>query len=62
MLLHHFCSILIILSVFPDGHTEDSSEYIEALDHEIEVGLKTKEVEKSDDGGAEGKLQVKVTK
>ena len=52
MLLHHFCSILIILSIFPGGQTEssvDSSEYIEALDHEIDA----------DDGGPEGKLQVK---
>lgn len=56
MLLHHFCSILIILSIFPGGQTEssvDSSEYIEALDHEIDAG------EQSDDGGPEGKLQVK---
>ena len=65
MLLHHFCSILIILSFFPDGHTEsldDSTEYIEALDNEAASGLKTKEGKQSDDPGAEGKLQVKVNK
>ena len=59
MLLHHFCSILIILSFFPDGHTEsldDSTEYIEALDNEAASGLKTKEGKQSDDPGAEGNV------
>ena len=65
MLLHHFCFILIILSFFPDGQTdslEESSEYVEAFDDEIDSGLKTKKGEKSDDGGDQGKLKVKVKK
>ena len=65
MLLHHFCFILIILSFFPDGQTdslEESSEYVEAFDNEIDSGLKTKKGEQSDDGGDQGKLKVKVKK
>ena len=65
MLLHHFCFILIILTFFPDGQTdslEDSSEYVEAFDDEIDSGLKTKKGEQSDDGGDQGKLKVKVKK
>ena len=63
MLLHHFCFILIILSFFPDGQTdslEETSEYVEAFDNEIDSGLKTKKGEQSGDGGAEGKPKVKV--
>ena len=57
MFLHHFCFILIILSFFPDGQTdslENSSEYIEAVDNEIDSGLKTKKVKQSDGVEAEG--------
>ena len=65
MFLHNFCFILIILSFFPDGQTdslENSSEYIEAVDTEIDYGLKTKKDEKSDGVEAEGKLKIKVEK
>ena len=65
MFLHHFCFILIILSFFPDGQTdslENSSEYIEAVDTEIDSGLKTKKVKQSDGVEAEGKLETKLKK
>ena len=60
MLLHHFAFILIILSFFPDGQTdslEESSEYVEAFDNEIDSGLKTEKGETYDDVGAQGKLK-----